>query len=193
MADLPSILQRGLLSHNQAAALRPHAISDPAVQLRRSRVRVPGGLWLHDYVNLYFDSHNPMLSKIRHMNRDLVVLEVSKVVVDLPDVVIADRNAAKEMVRFGTSPQGLEIIDGGIVYKEFWKDPLGDPLEDERRDGIKCSEVLTPSPLLPRFLRGTGIVCSEDAKAAIEVIAPSLRLRVGSRHFFWGGTAGPRP
>ncbi len=63
VANLGSIVTRGVLSHNLAARL-PHApasVVDERVQDHRGGKRVPRGLPLHDYANLYFDARNPMM------------------------------------------------------------------------------------------------------------------------------------
>lgn len=46
------------------------------VQDRRREKRIPGGHLLHDYANLYFDAHNPMLSKCRAHNDTICVLRM---------------------------------------------------------------------------------------------------------------------
>src|SRR5438046_4685693 len=45
---------------------RSHSVAMPEIQERRENKRVPGGRMLHEYANMYFDAHNPMLSKCRH-------------------------------------------------------------------------------------------------------------------------------
>lgn len=64
------------------------------VQARRENKQIPGAGKLHDYANLYFDAHNPMLSKLRARNDDLCVLRVDAKVLELPEVVVTDRNTA---------------------------------------------------------------------------------------------------
>ena len=61
LSNLPSIMEFGLLSHNQVLLKKiPHEdISMAAVQSRRDQIVVAGERRLHDYVNLYFDVRNP--------------------------------------------------------------------------------------------------------------------------------------
>src|SRR6266571_1261627 len=102
--NLRSILAFGLLSNRGAAPYHPVSIADPQVQKARAAKRVTGGLPLHDYVNLYLWARNAMLFKDlgfpgspppQHLN--LCVIGVSPDVLDLPDVVISDANAAAEL------------------------------------------------------------------------------------------------
>jgi len=55
---------------------------------------------LHDYANVYFDAHNPMLSKCRNRNDEICVLRLNPNVLDFPGVIVTDRNAATDLVRF---------------------------------------------------------------------------------------------
>ena len=64
IANLPSILKKGILSFNQAENIHHKSIAEQGVQARRENKKIPGtNTHLHDYANLYFDAHNPMLRK----------------------------------------------------------------------------------------------------------------------------------
>jgi hypothetical protein len=75
--NVPSILQHGILSYNRAAKLKHDDISMPEIQKVRAQKRVPGGLNLHDYANLYFNGRNKMMAKKRPEHERLCVLRVS--------------------------------------------------------------------------------------------------------------------
>lgn len=64
IANVPSILENGILSHALAQAIPYESIAERGVQDRREAKAVPGGRTLHEYANLYFDAHNPMLSAL---------------------------------------------------------------------------------------------------------------------------------
>ena len=66
--NVQSIMQRGLLSNERASKINHVSIVMNEVQVRRDMVRIPNGLKLHQYANLYFDPWNPMLSKKRNQN-----------------------------------------------------------------------------------------------------------------------------
>ncbi|MBC6936181.1 MAG: DUF4433 domain-containing protein [Chloroflexi bacterium] len=54
-------LKHGILSHKEAQNYPHISVADQAVQARRARKRVPDGLPLHHYANLYINAQNPML------------------------------------------------------------------------------------------------------------------------------------
>ncbi|MBM4275970.1 MAG: DUF4433 domain-containing protein, partial [Deltaproteobacteria bacterium] len=94
--NLPSILLRGILSHNNAKKLRHISVASQTIQDRREPKVVPGGRKLHDYVNTYFHARNPMMYLILRQqdHLKLTVLRIDTDILDLPNVVITDGNAA---------------------------------------------------------------------------------------------------
>src|SRR5258705_8491223 len=111
IVNVPSILQHGILSHRLAAELAQQSVAMPEIQERRRNKQIPGARPLHDYANLYFDAHNPMLSKCRNRNNEICVLRINQNVLDLENVIITDRNAATDMVRFWEVAEGLASLD----------------------------------------------------------------------------------
>ena len=66
--NVPSIMREGLLSNERARRIRHRSIAMNEVQERRDNIKVPNGLRLHQYANVYFDPRNPMLSARRDQN-----------------------------------------------------------------------------------------------------------------------------
>jgi len=67
-----AILRDGIFSHNKACRINHCSIAEHGVQERRENKKIPGtNKYLHDYANLYFDAHNPMLSARREMRFSL--------------------------------------------------------------------------------------------------------------------------
>ncbi len=112
----------GILSHERVAKLEHLSVALETVQGRRHSKSVPGGLSLHRYANLYFDARNPMMYYLKDRT-DLVVVRVSPDVLDIPDTVVSDGNAAAEGTRFYPSPEGLCHLDSGRVFAQYWIDP----------------------------------------------------------------------
>ena len=110
--NLDSILEHGLLSNNRITALGlPHkSVASMVIQALREK-KVPGGMPLHDYVNLYINGRNKMLNKVLRVesHESLMVLGISTNVLDIHDTVVSDRNAASSevYVRFKPAPEGL--------------------------------------------------------------------------------------
>lgn len=150
--NVPSIMGQGILSHNKSKKFNPRDISEKGVQDRRAVKKIPGiNKSLHDYVNLYFDAHNPMLSARRTENDEICVLRVKCSVLDIEGVIVADKNAARECW-FKTVDEGLSLLNKDEIYAEFWLH--GDYWEQERRKGIKCAEVLVPHCVRPDLIFG---------------------------------------
>ena len=159
IANAARIWQLGILSH-QASARVPHASAAMAeVQERRAAKQIPlaGGKWrsLHSYVNLYICARNPMMFRLVYhgWRNELCVARVHKSVLEIPGVVIADRNAAADMVRFAPAPRGLELIERDRVFAEYWTHP-NDLLDQWRHKGEKCAEVLVPDRVPPEYIIG---------------------------------------
>src|SRR2546423_7579902 len=94
IANVTSILQHGILSNTLAIELAHDSVAMPEIQERRRNKHIPGARMLHEYANLYFDAHNPMLSKCRQRNNEICVLRVDPAVLDTAGVIVTDRNAA---------------------------------------------------------------------------------------------------
>jgi len=152
--NIESITRHGIVSRNLAKKkmLNFNDISEEGVQDRRSGKKVPGtNKVLHDYANLYFDAHNPMLSARRSKNNEICVLRIKSDVLDLNDVIVTDKNAARECW-FKTVAEGLPFLDRDEVYAAFWLND--DYWEQERLKGIKCAEVLVPNEISAKYIVG---------------------------------------
>jgi hypothetical protein len=162
IANVPSILQHGILCHNQVKSLTHQSVAMPQIQQRRIKKLVPGGRHLHDYANLYFDARNPMLYLRKDQHEELCVLRISTDVLDLPGVVIADGNAASAYTAFFPSPEGLRWVDENIVFAKYWTS--GDQIEEWRRKRIKCAEVLVPDCVGVQYILGAYVSCGAVEK-----------------------------
>ena len=184
---VPSILQHGILSHSRAERVAHQSIALENVQDRRANVVVPGGRRLHEYANLYICAHNPMLLTRSGMHRDICVLRVDSAVVDLPNVVITDSNAASKYCRFRPAPAGLAIVDRERTFADWWNHP-GDQIEQWRHSAQKCAEVLVPNLVPPRYIDGAYVSC-EQSRQRLNGLAPGLPIVINSNLFFQRGAA----
>lgn len=181
IANVPSILQRGILSHVRAGRIPHVSVAMEEIQDRRSRVVVPGGRKLHAYANLYICARNPMLYK-RLDQRDLLcVLKVSTDVLDLSGVVITDANAGGDYVRFVAAPRGLRIVNRERTFAEYWTDD--DPIEYYRKKAAKCAEVLVPDHVDPCYLLGA-YVANQEAKMRLDGLGTGLVSEIKGHMFF---------
>ncbi|MBE3123498.1 MAG: DUF4433 domain-containing protein [Acidobacteria bacterium] len=185
ICNVASIMQHGILSHVRAQGVEHQSVAMQEIQDRRAPKSVPRGRPLHEYANLYICGRNPMLYTRLDQREQICILAVSTDILDLPGVVITDRNAGKDLPRFGAAPEGLRIVNRDLTFAEFWTSP--DVIEYRRRKGAKCAEVLIPDQVDPRFIRGAYVSC-EQAKANIEALNTGLEVRIDEHLFFLGGT-----
>jgi hypothetical protein len=160
--NLESILQHGIMSHNKAKRLPHISVSDPEVQTRRSKIVIPPRYKLHDYVNLYFNARNPMMYRIvrKRNHKELVVLKIDVAILDINGVIIADKNASSDYVRFCNVSEGIHNLKGERVYARYWNDP--DPIEKHRKTSEICAEVLIPDSLRHEYILGCYVSCQES-------------------------------
>jgi len=186
IATVPSVLQRGILSHKRAESIAHRTIALADVQDRRAGVVVPNGRALHSYANLYICPRNPMLLKRSSIHEEICVLQVRVDVIELPNVVITDSNAASKYARFMPAPNGLAIVDRDRTFAEWWAHP--DQIEQWRHSAQKCAEVLVPDVVPPCYVFGA-YVSNERGREHLQGAAPNLPITVDGTMFFLRGAA----
>ena len=182
ISNVASIMSRGILSYNRAKKVGHASIAMEKIQERRANKGVPGGRRLHDYVNLYINARNKMLFKVKAYHGELCVLRVKTEVLDLPHVVVADRNASSDYARFAPAPDGLEKIDSHLVFAKYWTHP-DNPIEELQHGSIMCAEVLVPDYIDPSFIIGAYVSCV-DAEAAFKATGVRIPVTINSHFFF---------
>jgi len=182
ICNVASILRHGIRSHKLAERLRHQTVAMEEIQARRANVAVPGGRRLHEYVNLYICARNPMLRKRKDLHENLCVLRVAPEVLDLPNVIVTDQNAASRYVRFAQAPDGLAIVNKDMVFAEWWKHPE-DRILEWRHISMKCAEVLVPECVDAEFIR-RAYVSGQVSKGALEAVCPGLVAEVNAHMFF---------
>jgi hypothetical protein len=152
--NLKSILERGILSHDRAAKLSHTSVAMEDVQDIRRGKRVPNGALLHSYANLYLHARNPMMYYLTHNGHDdLVVGGVSATVLDIPDAVLTDGNAASAGTRFFPSPEGLANLSSELVFARYWTDDNFWPVSERKR--ARNAELLVPSLVPSTYITGS--------------------------------------
>ena len=126
IANIPSVIERGILSYERAAKLQHRSVAMQPVQDKRDQKHVPGGLRLHHYANLYFDARNPMMFKRRGEADSLCVLRVSTAVLGVGGTVLSDQNAASDYARF-LHPRQWRALNFDDIYSMDWRH-RGDPI-----------------------------------------------------------------
>jgi hypothetical protein len=183
IANVLSIMKHGILSHNLSLKLRHDSVAMPEIQEIRKDKKIPGiNTKLHDYANLYFDAHNPTLSKLRKRNNEICILRIDDNILDLPGVVTTSRNAASDYVRFYPVIDGLGALDKDTVFATFWLHPE-DTIAEWRHKSIKCAEVLVPKKADSKFVLGA-FVANRVALKAFKQQNTGLNVCIRSGIFF---------
>ena len=180
--NLPSILQQGILSHALAEQLAHDSVAMPEIQERRRNKQIPGARPLHEYANLYFDAHNPMLSKCRGRNNEISVLHIDPAVLDQEGVIVTDRNAASGWVGFWPVADGLSIISRERVFARYWTHP-DEPYDEMSHKSEKCAEVLVPDRVDVQLIVGA-YVANQEALATFQRLNSRLPVSIRSDMFF---------
>ena len=183
IVNVPSVMEYGILSYNLSIKLPHRSIAMQEMQEKRKVKKIPGTKKkLHDYANLYFDAHNPMLSKRRDQNAEICVMRINSKVIDLPDVIIADQNASSDYVRFYPVSKGLEAIDKDRLFARYWTH-RDSQYEEWAHKSVKCAEVLIPSKVEPRYILGA-YVANQKALDSIKNLRMDLTVCIKSDIFF---------
>jgi hypothetical protein len=185
VANVLGIIGRGILSHNRAAKWGPTRVDLDTVQEIRARKPI-GARMLHDHANLYVCARNAMMYHVVHHNPidSVCLLRVSHEVLDLPDVVIADGNAARWETRFDDVTTGLAGLDFHRIHAHSWIQP-GDPVAEYEHKRVKQAEVLVPDLIDPTFIIGA-YAPTARAAAAVSAAAPGLAVVTTTYTFFDG-------
>lgn len=184
IANVPSILELGILSYRRANEISHNSIAMQDVQNIRAARKVPGARKLHEYANLYLCGRNPMLYKRLGQRRSIAVLRVSPEVLDLPGVAVSDGNAASGYTRFRPGSTGLGIVDEEMTFAQFWTDDdVSVKYEKGRR---KCAEVLVPSVVDPGYIVGA-YVCSDGVRRQLQDLVEDIHVEIDHDLFFGYG------
>ncbi len=180
--NIPSIVEHGILSYMLASKIGHISIAMDVIQDRRHNKRIPGAGCLHEYANLYFDAHNPMLSKRRDQNDVICVLRINKEIFNIPGAIVADRNASSGYARFYPVEKGIQALDGDLVFARYWVHQ-DDEIETWRHRSIKCAEVLVPERVDPKYIIGV-YVANDTALKAVQALNLGLPLVKKNGMFF---------
>ncbi len=175
LVNLVSIFDKGILSHNDAEGVKSADVSMQEVQDRRANKIIPAEAAgtpkkIHDCANVYFNARNPMLYKRRGVKQNICVLRLKPALVDLPEAIIADRNAAADKANFFKAAEGIGHLAEKVLFdKDSW---YSDNKEQTHTDGqLRCAELLIPHTIHPSYIGGM-YVASEEVKQAVAALFP---------------------
>ncbi len=182
ISNMTSVMQHGLLSHARASQLNHADISLAEIQDRRDTKSIPQGRKLHEYANVYFHARNPMMSKRRDEAQNLCVLRVSNEILNIPNVVVTDQNAASDYARFLAPDQMNRFtLDLDLIYASDWRH--NDKISYWRHKSRKCAEVLVPDMIPVEYIFGVYVVNPQSA-ALLHQVGCHLPAEINSDLFF---------
>ncbi len=179
--NISSVLTRGILSHNRSKDIQHADISMIDVQKIRDKIKVPNGMMLHDYANLYFCARNPMMFLRKNEADDLCILQISLDVTRLANVVFTDKNASSDYARFFSARDVKSKIDFDMVFADYWTDD--NPIEQMKKKSAKCAEVLVPHVIPAHYVIGAYVV-DENSQQKLQKQGFTLAISVKSGMFF---------
>ncbi|GAB4225330.1 MAG: DarT ssDNA thymidine ADP-ribosyltransferase family protein [Stanieria sp.] len=174
--NLPSILERGILSHKKVEELQVtyQPIYDSGIVSKRKDKRTPERDSLWEYANLYFQARNPMMYRVVHEKekRDIAIVGVKSEVLQINGGFVTDGNAANDPTQFFPAKEGLKIVENQwkIIQSDWWND----------QDGSKrkiMSECLIPNQISPEFIHSIFVV-DHVAKQKVESIIGSTQIHI---------------
>ena len=179
--NIKSILQNGLLSYYHASSINHVSIANPEIQDRRDKKKVPNGLALHQYVNCFFNPRNSMLYSNSSFD-NIAILCISNKVLDLPGVVVSDKNAAKNTVAFYGAQMGIDKLNFKEIFLSNWDSP--DPWEKERLKAILHAEVLVPFKIESSYIKEIRVAKESVKRKLHTLLSNYIRIEVDSYMFF---------
>ena len=166
--NLPSILEKGILSHEriEEERVQPARIYNTDIVNRRKEKNTPDRKSLWSYANLYFQPRNPMMYRVVHEKgaKDLAVVSVAKKILQTSGVFITDGNAANDPTQFYFPSNGLKMLgqQWKIVQSEWWNN-----LDGSKRKIM--AECLVPNSVSPEFINAV-YVADEETRSRISGI-----------------------
>lgn len=181
ISNIPSVLNHGILSHEMASRLSHTSVALQSAQDSRDQVRIPNGLKLHQYANVYFHARNPMMSLRRNEAKKICVLRVAPEILQIPGTVITDQNATSQYVRFYSSSM-VSALRLDYIYARNWKHPENQ-IEEWRHSSAKGAEALVPQQIPFHFIRGAIVLDSETADS-LTALGFTLPISIDPGLFF---------
>lgn len=177
VSNLPSILEYGILSHEEVSRrqLPYQPIYDDQIIARRHERFVGGEASLWSYANLYFNPRNAMLYRVMHerARSEVAIIQVDRAILDLPGVHVAVGNAASAPSQILPMPSGLDQIREAwpIINREYWK-------EEDGSKRITMAEALVPHRVEPEFIRSVYVASIANAASVSESLGKNSRIHV---------------
>ncbi len=177
--NVPSILQRGILSHEviESEDIPFTPIYNAEIVSKRRGIAAPDGRSLWSFANFYFQPRNPMLYRVVFFSPptnvdDVAVLGIQMSVLNRPDIFITNGNAASSLSNIMPAREGKKALSqiSKDIDKEYWTDEGG----SKRKIMAEC---LVPGQIPPMFIREI-YVANHNVANKLKKLLPRLDLEV---------------
>jgi len=119
-ANLPGILSKGLLPHNNKA--QKVDISNSLVNARRAKKEPIHKHSIHDYVPFYFNVRNAMLFQVqKEFGAEVIILSFYKEAIASPKAIFSNGNASTIASTFTPYIQELASFNWSAIFSSSWK------------------------------------------------------------------------
>jgi hypothetical protein len=181
--NLDSVLNHGLISHNQAVLnnLIKVDISNPLIQKNRNRNEAVFGRNIQDYVPLYINPQNPMMvsEKVKSYSSSIILLEViPHILVQMEETLFSDGNAAQLQTNFFHNQDEMENVNWQLLQEGKWVRGT-----DSHR--VMCSEVLIPDKIEVFYLNKIILKDNILLKKVMELFPnhKGINIEINSNYF----------
>ncbi len=171
--NLPSILQRGILSHAEVEQQNIPFVSayDSNIVANRKERTTPDGQSLWNFANLYFQPRNPMLYRVtlEKGSKNIAVLAVRPQVLQIAAFVSLG-NAASPLSEIVSVKEGIR----SLTAKEMWSVLQSDwwnPMDGSKRKIM--AECLVPRVVPPDFIHTIYVADHRTAEQVRRVLGPA--------------------
>ncbi len=181
--NIPSIMNYGILSNEEAKRFQHISIALEDVQRKRDLIKIPNHNRLHQYANLYFDYWNPMLSKLRNKNDQICLLSINPEILDLHNVILSDRNAASSYANYYSVEEGLKNLNFNQIFMKNWKS--SDYYLEQEQKSVKCAEILVPNVVEYKYVLAAAVF-NNNAANKLKEYGFNKNIYVKPEFFFGG-------
>lgn len=176
VANLPSILDKGILSHSivMGQSIDHTPVYDNRIVVNRSEILTPNGDSLWEYANLYITARNPMLYRVvaEIGPNDIAVISIDGALMNRDDVFITTGNAASSYSEIRPASQIEKTLRElkSDLDKEYWS------FDDGSKRRI-MAEILIPERVTPDNIKSI-YVANYNARLRVLKLIGSSRLPV---------------
>jgi O-acetyl-ADP-ribose deacetylase (regulator of RNase III) len=174
--NLPSILEQGILSHEEVEKSNINFTPIYAHEIvnKRQNKYTPDQQSLWNYANLYFQPRNPMMYRVVHEkdHNNIAIVAIKPNLLSESGVRLTDGNAANNTTQFYSLSEGKRILQQNwkIIQSEWWKDSDG-----SKR--IIMSECLVPTKVSSDLIESI-YVSSQHTRTKIEQLIGNARIPI---------------